>query len=98
VGQFYFGRVGQNSIGIDNQANHSCNRPFIKRTPAIDSCGERYFIVAWEGTTAGAFYNEFTSTYAQVSTEQKINPGDTSTDKPHIVTTDNQVVNVVDTS
>ncbi len=81
-----------------NQANHSCNRPFIKRTPAIDSSGERYFIVAWETTNAGTFYNEFTSTYAQVSTEQEINQGDTATDKPRIVTTDNQTVIVVDAS
>ncbi|WP_434462177.1 hypothetical protein ACMV5L_01755 [Serratia plymuthica] len=81
-----------------NQTSHLCNRPSIKRTPSINASGEHYFIVAWETTNAATFYNEFTSTYAQVSTEQEINQGDIYTKKPRIVVSDNQTVIVVDAS
>ncbi|WP_430673363.1 hypothetical protein [Klebsiella aerogenes] len=90
-------QVFANEITL-NQSNHNCERPFIQRTPAIDTSGERYFVVAWETYAAGAFYNEFTSDFAQVSTEQEINQGDTTTDNPRIVVTDNQTVVIVNAS
>ncbi|MGC6062007.1 hypothetical protein [Enterobacter kobei] len=81
-----------------NLGNQRCSRPAIKRTTPIDSAGNRYFIVAWETMNAGVFYNEFTSTWAQVGVEQEINRGDIATASPHIVVTSNQRLIVVNAS
>lgn len=81
-----------------NLGNQRCSRPVIKRTDPIDSAGNRYFIVAWETMDAGVFYNEFTSTWAQVGVEQEINQGDVATASPHIVVTTNQTLIVVNAS
>lgn len=91
----YFGKNKVKASPVQlNQANQQCYRPYIKRTPlTVDN--ERNFVVAWETTNYGTYYNTFDSNYSQLSSEQEINPGVSTTDKPRIIVTDNQMAFVV---
>lgn len=87
-----------NNPVVLNQSNHPCARPFIKRTPVIVDGSEktRHFVVSWETSSNGVYYNVYDSNYSQIDSEQSVNPDENGSVKPRIICTDNQIAIIID--
>ncbi|MBD8129265.1 hypothetical protein [Pantoea agglomerans] len=95
---FFQNALKVNSPVVLNQSHHSCARPYIKRTPVIVDGSDKYhnFVVAWETSSNGTYFNVFDSNYSQISSEQSVNPDDDRSVKPRIICTDNQIAIIID--
>jgi len=95
---FFGDLIKANNPVVLNQSNHPCGRPFIKSTPVIVNGKDKYrnFVVSWETSENGTYFNFFDSNYSQISSEQAVNPDDEGSVKPRIICTDNQVAIIID--